>query len=364
MWNKVYFFLFICLMSTSFLYSQTLTGKVLDKKTKAPIIYASVYFDNTTIGTTTDEDGTFIINNEAHINTPLVVTVLGYKKVIINTPNYNKVNIVLLEESPDTLDEVIITNDDWPRAIKLKEFKTHFLGTTKNGKSCEILNEDDLILRYNKHTKQLIATAKRPLTIKNKNLNYLITYDLQDFYVDYNYVSGNTRNYKSAYFAGTSFFQRLENQPTYKIEKKRQKTFEGFIIHFMRSLSRQQLQQDEYLLFDGKFQTSPDKFIAVNKIDSINVYKISITPDPKILQLRKDNPYIDFKNRPIPPKALSILYKTNRQSKFQPRVLEFIIDKNGNHYPPDAISFGGDMGEGRFGNTLPLDYQMSLILKK
>ena len=46
----------LLVFSLSFSFSQTITGIVLDEKNE-PIIGASVYFDGTTIGTTTDIDG-------------------------------------------------------------------------------------------------------------------------------------------------------------------------------------------------------------------------------------------------------------------------------------------------------------------
>ncbi|MFT6842395.1 MAG: hypothetical protein ACJASR_001162 [Psychroserpens sp.] len=44
-----------------FSYSQTITGIVLDATTNLPIESASVYFDNMTIGTSTNNKGEFEI---------------------------------------------------------------------------------------------------------------------------------------------------------------------------------------------------------------------------------------------------------------------------------------------------------------
>lgn len=54
--NKASLFIF---MLPLFCISQTFTGRVVDKMTQQPIETVSVYFDNTTIGTTTNDKGQF-----------------------------------------------------------------------------------------------------------------------------------------------------------------------------------------------------------------------------------------------------------------------------------------------------------------
>ena len=351
----------ILLLFVNIIFAQVVTikGTVLDRKTNEPIDGASVYFDNTTIGTISKSDGSFNIEKDNTIKAALVISFLGYQKVVIDNPEPNKSYKVLIEEEAFSLDEVVITDDDWPRAIKLKEFRTHFLGTTRNGKSCKILNEDELILKFNKRTKILTATAYKSLKIINRNLNYTIDYDLQEFEVTYSYVNGiSDRAYRSTFFVGTSFFQPLETELDSKIEKRRQKAYEGSVLHFMRSLSQQKLKESGYKVFNGGFETKAEKYITVDMIDSLDIYKISIAKDPKVVRLRNENPSINFGDRPIAPIALNILYKGNRQSRFEPNTREFYIDQKGNHFPANAISFSGDMSEGRFGNTLPLDYEI------
>lgn len=358
MWNKNTFIISFFIVVGLHTYSQTITGIVLDKNTNTPIETASVYFDNTTIGTTTNSKGEFQIDNEHNIKSPLIISFIGYKKVILNTINYNKSYTILLEEENYSLDEVVVTNDDWSRALKLEEFRKHFLGTSKNAKSCTILNEDDIILRYNKQSKQLTAAAKRPLLIKNKNLQYLITYDLQEFFIEYSYVRGEEeRVYRYTFSAGTSFFKKTESEDNSKIKRRRANAFKGSTLHFMRALVQQKLKDKKYQLFDGSFQTQPEKFITITPIDSLNVYLLNVIPDPEIIAHRKNNPTISFNNT-VPPKSLNVLYKRNKQSIFKPNQFEFIVDKNGNHFPPNAVIFSGDLGEQRLGDTFPLDYTL------
>ena len=64
-------------------FSQILKGTVVDAATSQPIETVAVYFDNTTIGTTTNEKGEFSITYTDAIQSTLVITYLGYQQVLI-----------------------------------------------------------------------------------------------------------------------------------------------------------------------------------------------------------------------------------------------------------------------------------------
>ena len=76
---KVSFSVLTLLLSTFLSFSQSITGVVLDAQTRMPIESASVYFDNTTIGTSTNDKGEFEIEKGDHINATLVISFLGYE---------------------------------------------------------------------------------------------------------------------------------------------------------------------------------------------------------------------------------------------------------------------------------------------
>jgi len=170
--------------------SQTLTGLVIDKVTQEPLETAAVYFDNTTFGTTTNDKGQFSVSYNDAVQSSLVISYLGYEKVVIL--DYRSINNITIElvEAENTLDEVYLEYDDGlTRKQKLRLFRTEFLGTSKFAKSCKILNEDDLILRYNKRNNVLFASSKSPVKVKNRALKYEVTFDIIDFKVNFNYAN-------------------------------------------------------------------------------------------------------------------------------------------------------------------------------
>ena len=121
---------FLCLfITTSFLYSQILSGKVFDIKTKQPLMAVSIYFDNTTIGTTTDEFGNFNIEYSDAIQSNLIISYLGYETVIVSDYRSKSNITVKLKEALNQLNEVVVYADDGlSRKQKIKLFRKQFLG--------------------------------------------------------------------------------------------------------------------------------------------------------------------------------------------------------------------------------------------
>lgn len=337
---KIILFLFFSFLLANIGISQNIKGLVLDSKTKVPVAGASVYFDNTTLGQMTNFDGEFSFFLENEINAPLVISFVGYKSVIVSEFSTDSKITIYLEEDISVLDEVLISsNKIWSRAYKLKAFKKQFLGFSKFSESCEILNEDDIILRFDEKAKQLTAFSKQPIIVLNKALDYEIIYDLKAFEI--NYISSNkiTRKVQDnadnkyrvhdVYYSGTSFFKPVVSDKHKKALKNRKKAYKGSVLHFMRSVAEESLTKNKFRIFRGAYQVLPEQFIKVFKKDKAT--KVSIK------------------------KRLSILYK-KEQSSIKSTINEFGIDLYGNHSPIQHVLFGGAMGNQRMGDALPLDY--------
>ena len=97
-------------------------GCVIDAETQEPVPYAAVFFDGTSIGVTTDEQGRYYI--ETHDTTAVVLTasILGYLSASSQiTPGvFSEVNYVL-ELDSDLLDAARIKPDDrYIRYIRIR----------------------------------------------------------------------------------------------------------------------------------------------------------------------------------------------------------------------------------------------------
>lgn len=330
--NKTCLFIFLFPL---FCVSQTFTGRVLDKATQKPIETAFVYFNNTTLGTTTNSNGKFSITYTNAIQSTLIISYLGYEKVLISDfRNQNNITIELVE-ADNALDEVYIEYDDGlTRRQKLRLFRKEFLGTSKFGKSCKIVNEDDLVLRYNKQNKALYANSKAPLKVFNKALQYEITFNIIDFEVNYRYANLNTISFtvNSVTYLGTSFYKDLKKAKKKKTIKNREIAYNGSVQHFMRSLYNKNLREEGYWIFFDKFRIEEWSFFKVETVDNSDFKKVTLSD------------------------KVSILYNKELQSELYTEIDEFFVDTYGNYTPIVGVYFSGDMGNRRVGDSLPSDY--------
>ncbi|APY08259.1 hypothetical protein BWZ20_08085 [Winogradskyella sp. J14-2] len=320
-------------------FSQTLKGKVIDAANNKPLETVAVYFDNTTIGTTTDVQGNFSIDYSDAIQSPLVVSYLGYKKVVIE--DYRTTNDIVIKLKPTdiSLDEVFIDFDDGlTRKQKLRLFRKEFLGTSKYAKSCKILNENDIVLRYDKRNKTLYANAEVPVLIKNNALQYQISFDMIDFEAKYRYADLETQDFalERVAYAGTSYYKNLDKADKKRVQRIRENVYKGSVQHFMRALYHKKLREKGYEIYYKGFRVAEYKY-----------FKITAKPNT------------DFKKVSLKQKV-SILYDRKEQSDIEVYVDSFLVDAYGNYSAIKGVYFNGAMGSQRMGDTLPLDYGLDV----
>lgn len=98
-------------LCATFAQSTTLEGKIKDSK-NAPIVGASVRLKDTEFGTSSDDNGAFILSIEGKKTLTLVVSAIGYasKEIYLHaTPTPAAELVIVLEEVLQILDELIVT---------------------------------------------------------------------------------------------------------------------------------------------------------------------------------------------------------------------------------------------------------------
>lgn len=323
-------FLYICcFFFCSNLCAQSISGTVYDQATKEPLLGASVYFEGTTIGGITDEQGKFTLHTEKNSTSQLVVSYLGYKDVVLNLSGDEPI-IVYLTAQEESLDEVVVTASPlFTREQLLIAFRAQFLGLTEAGRSCKILNENALRLRYNASKKQLIVSANEILRVKNPYLGYEIRFRLYECKISYFSKSLSPFEVHQSYYAGTSFFVD-EKKDSRRYKKRRQKVYEGSSLHFMRTVALEQWDEENFAVYKKGLPVYPKTHFVVS--DTLGIKKVQLTG------------------------PVSILYDKKKRSDVRPKYNFYTIDGFGNFYPPDALIFSGLMGQQRLGDALPLDY--------
>ncbi|TYP97892.1 carboxypeptidase-like protein [Tenacibaculum adriaticum] len=402
---KVYFFIPLFLFSFGKIIAQTnIKGKIISAKSEI-LEGASVFLNNTTFGTISDEKGEFQLKIKEG-NYVLVVSYLGFKtqQIKINTSEKSKFLVIKLLPETNLLNEVVIEktkyDEDWK--YNLSRFKQAFLGRSKLANDCIILNEKTLHFNYNFKTQALTATTKEPLKIKHKSLGYLITYDLLDFTLVQNKL----------FFSGYARYENLKKSIKSKWKKNRLEAYNGSQMHFLRSLRNKSLKDDGFIVNQFKRVLNPDRpsnekiklareLIQLHNyntpIDLSKNISLPITPlDSAIVIIQKSNA----------PKYRDYLYKTNVEYKEMMKsqgknlLLDFenhlsviytkepeennylvgmfgkhkkatgvqtsnivlingkvVIDESGVPAKPNSLFNEGYWGFESFANMLPLDYQ-------
>src|SRR5690606_29621391 len=107
--------LFIFFITATTFAQTELKGKVADFLTFAPIESASVYIENTTIGSITNADGNFVLKvPRENLSDTLVISSIGYKSFKVVISEFENGSDIFLEEDVASLDEVVIVADPRP----------------------------------------------------------------------------------------------------------------------------------------------------------------------------------------------------------------------------------------------------------
>src|SRR5687767_7856239 len=150
--KKIIFFLpvMLCLLAVQAQDKNfVVMGKVIDSASGLPLAGASAYCENTTYGTTSNNEGLFFMRlpNGGY---DMVVTYTGYERKTIrlsNNTSYADTLNVILTKQEKSLEEVAVvaTNevaDGWAKYGQF--FKDYFIGTTPNASHCMLENPEAL----------------------------------------------------------------------------------------------------------------------------------------------------------------------------------------------------------------------------
>jgi hypothetical protein len=346
---------FVLFLVFNVMKAQTISGYVFDETTNKPLEGAFVYLDGTTYSADTDASGAFTLSVPQKITAFLVVRYLGYETLRLEDAFSYKSKIkMLLRPDSINLDEVVINKSTvFSRKDMLKVFREQFLGKTKAGKSCKILNEDDIVLNFDVSTNVLSATASNPLHIINERLEYDLLFDLMEFQVKFNGKTLSDNYLRQSFYAGTTFFTDISDGKS--VNDKRDKSYLGSPVHFLSALANKNLEKQGYQLFAKGFEISQDNYMIVT--DTADVKKVTL------LELaEEERPQIKGINLPKAAMLKSVRYEVlykNDQSFFIFKEGELYIDKSGLFWPINELSFGGHMSGLKVGDMLPADYKYS-----
>jgi hypothetical protein len=264
----------------------TLSGSVTDSATGKPIAAVSVFLNGTSKGTTTRDDGAFLLTGIPAGGYQLIISAIGYAtfQTVINTSRLpTNLDITLHSRASELAAVTVKPNDQngWNKWGDI--FWNNFIGTTENATSCTIDNKEVLGFHYNRKTRRLGASAAAPLIVVNKALGYTVEYRLDAF--SYDFSNGLVQYY------GFLFFREMS--PTYAGQQRvwetaRQHAYFGSVRHFMRCLYQGRLKQAGFLILHQVKRPNTEKVrvkaIYNPAIDTTDISADSLRYYRKVLQ--------------------------------------------------------------------------------
>lgn len=308
--------------------SQVIAGKVLDAETQEPVSFASVFFDGTFVGTSSDEQGNFKLDVGRYISRPLTISAIGYYPYALEGIIPGKKYVILLQGDVYKIDEVQVTGKVIAKKRKkyLGIFRREFLGATHNARRCYIMNEEDISFDYQSDKDTLRAYAQKPLEIQNEALGYYFTYHLKNF----EYLKATRRvSYEGSIVFTHDLAREGDRSGVY--ERRRNYAYTGSSKEFIRQIWNNSLKSSGYSVRDYRTR-------------QMLTYKDVVHEDD---QGRK---YLKY------PGDLEILYYYS-SSWIRFLKPEAFIDWDG-FFDPGAILWGGQMAIPRIADFLPYEYSV------
>ncbi len=321
------FIVYTCIAS-----AQVIKGTIYSKKTKSPISFASVYFNGTLVGTTSDVNGNFVLNYRHYSSMPLTFSAIGYYSTsIIKYSAVKSLQIYLVPKEYELM-EASVKSKSLVRKRKryLALFRDEFLGTTRFAGECKILNEKDITFNYNTDKDTIKAFALKPIVVENKALGYKVTYYLDKF---------EYYNQKEAtFFSGNILFKedRTSESMQNQFNENRKYAYLGSKMQFFRALWSNSLKRNDFIVSVLRSRTM--------EFDILLKYKDIVSQDSK------NNKFLKY------PESLLINY-SGRYSAVT-FLKEYVYFDQTGYFDPTGINWTGDMSNKRIADWLPYEYSM------
>jgi len=372
----------IFLFLTSFLFIQNsfsqqfyIRGRVTDVETQLPLKGASVYINNTTKGSITNDNGDFELGPLQPGRYEVVASFVGYNALLYSA-EIRSSNLRIsfkVEKKEEVLREVLVLSSEL-RKRYLDIFKKYVIGLSVAAERCQIKNIGEVQFASGETRDEIVAYTEKALVIENPELGYTIHFDLLQFY--YNKVTNG------AYFFGyTRFVDWGKDEKTKKKwVRKRKQAYEGSTVHFFRSLVNKQLAKEGFTTYQ-LINTQKEKkdSISIKAISpksnpgmqmatkAIEDSMIRIYPDSvyKIYELRVRDGWRVFYEKSTDLK-LEIMQKTmlsgqppkGTVSGLRLREEPVLINERGIILTPIRLFYDGIWGYERLANMLPEDYEV------
>lgn len=338
-----------------------ISGKVIDANTKAPMQAASVFAQNTTMGTATNNEGNFTLwlPNGGY---DLAITFAGYEtsvRRISSAEAGDKELVIEMKLQVKAMEEVAIKSSN-----ELKDglekygdfFIENFIGKSANSKQCIIKNKEALKFFFSKKRNRLKVRADEPLIIENTALGYRIKYTLDSFTHDYNNTVST--------FTGYPLFEQLTAADAMQAntwKENRVTAYKGSILHFMRSTYNKQLKDEG---FEIQFIVKNDGAdTAIKGLDFYGALNYDRNDSTQVVEINPNQTEVAILYKNEMPDKLYTDLNDDAPSKFELSVVSFPpaqaigIEQNGYYFDQNDLTITGYWSWEKVADMLPYDFK-------
>jgi hypothetical protein len=296
--KKILLIIIAILPSMLFAQGFRVSGTVIDGQTQQPLAGASVFCQNTTVGTITNSNGEFSMTLPPG-GYDIVVSFTGYEtqsqNINAQTDNITQLRFVLKEKSKNMEEVAVVATTEvkngWEKYGDF--FKEQFIGLTENSALCNIENPTALRFFFSKKKNRLKVIASEDLIITNKALGYKIRYTLDSF--THEYASSITQ------FTGYPLFEEMQGsaEEQQRWNEKREEAYLGSVTHFMKSYYEKTLGQEGYRVefidpktnkskplndpYDSAFSVVDGEELELHPPAALRITYLNETPEQKYL---------------------------------------------------------------------------------
>jgi hypothetical protein len=330
----------------------TVKGIVLDAN-QQPLAGASVFLQNTTIGTLTNSLGQFSITAPSG-GYDIVVSFTGFEtqsqRVSRQTEGLDSLKFILKEKEKSLEEVAVVATTEVKNGLEKYGdfFMGQFIGQTENSALCQIENPQVLRFFFSKKRNRLKVIASEDLIIMNKALGYKIRYQLDSFI--HEYASTVTQ------YTGYPLFEELKGSPEEEEQwkLKREEAYLGSLTHFMRAYYNRSLSTEgfrvEFTDKSGKLRALNDPYdpeFAVLEDEELELHPVGG-------KLR-----VAYLNE-LPEKAYLTRNKLSSANTIQISQLDFreaiLVERNGYFFDQRDLLAIGYWGWEKLADFMPYDY--------
>ena len=336
-----------------------ITGKVIDRNTKAPLAGASVFAQNTTFGIATDALGSFKLKLPPG-GYVLIITFTGYETESLRITAGSEINNieVALKPREHSLEEVSIVSsnevkDGW---LKYGSFFTdNFIGRSEFSAQTRIKNPEVLKFYFSKKRNRLKVLASEPLFVVNDALGYNLRFTIDSFTHEY--------NTNTTLFVGYPLFEEMNGtaQQTMIWKENRTQAYNGSMLHFMRSFFTKTLAKEGFEIQFLVKSKEEEKTIQIkNPYSALNYDRDDST---NTVELFPNQPDVIVIYKLAKPQQAYLDFDQKVKKDFQASVLtispdnSIIIEQNGYFFEQSDLIVNGYWNFEKIGDMLPYDYK-------